>query len=260
MPTRSAPDAAREGIAKWGDAEWRLRCDLAALYRLADRFGMSDLIYTHISARAPGDHDRFLINPFGTLFKDITASSLVLIDGEGAIVDPHAAPGVRVNPAGFVIHSAVHLARPDIACVIHAHSDAGMAVSAQRDGLLPLTQHAMMFTGRVAYHDYRSFADRVEERAIIAGDMGDRDILILRNHGTLVAGRSIGEAFHHAWHLERACRAQIAAQSGGAALNLPNPGVPEETARRMAGIPPAHFEMFWNSCLELLDGDREYRC
>jgi ribulose-5-phosphate 4-epimerase/fuculose-1-phosphate aldolase len=239
--------------------EWQLRCDLAALYRLAGRFGMSDLIYTHISARLPGDDDAFLINPFGVLFKDITASSLVKIDQAGRIVDP-AMASVRVNPAGFNIHSAVHMARHELTCVIHSHTSAGMAVSAQKQGLLPITQHAMMFYEQIAFHDYESFATQEDERVRIARDLGDKDIMILRNHGMLVGGRSIGEAFHTAYHLERACEAQIMAQSGGAALNFPPEEVARATARRMAGMSQEHFAFFWKSCVGLLStDDGDYR-
>jgi len=242
------------------DTEWQVRCDLAALYRLADRFGMSDLIYNHISARIPGTDD-FLINPFGHLFGRMTASALVRIDPEGRIVDPAQAETVRVNAAGFNIHSAVHMKRADVACVIHSHTTAGMAVSAQEQGLLPLTQHAMMFHGHIAFHEYESFATREEERERIAADMGELDVMILRNHGVLVAGRSIGEAFHTAYHLERACQAQLLATAGGAALHFPQPGVPEMTAERMRAIPLPHYDFFFRSCLALLDDDNDdWRC
>lgn len=247
-----ARDAA--GEARYGSGEWQVRCDLAALYRLAARYGMSDIIYTHISARVPGTTDAFLINPFGMLFEHMTASALVRIDRTGAIVDPHAPPGTRVNPAGFNIHSAVHMARHDLHCVIHSHTVAGMAVSALAgNGLLPLTQHAMMFHERIAFHDYESFASEEEERARIAADLGDRDVMILRNHGMLVAGRSIGEAFHSAYHLERACQAQLQAQASGVRLNLPPAGIARKTADRMRRIPPAHYDLFWQSCLALLE-------
>jgi ribulose-5-phosphate 4-epimerase/fuculose-1-phosphate aldolase len=239
--------------------EWELRCDLAALFRLAARFGMSDIIYTHISARLPGDDHTFLINPFGVLFKDITASSLVKIDQAGENVDG-ADAGVRVNRAGFNIHSAVHMSRPDLTCVIHSHTTAGMAVSAQKQGLLPITQHAMMFFEQIGFHDYESFATQLDERERIAHDLGDKDILILRNHGTLVGGRSVGEAFHTAYHLERACEAQIMALSGGAELNMPDEAVARATVQRMARMTQEHFSFFWNSCLGLLPPEeRDYR-
>ncbi len=239
--------------ADHGQDEWAVRCDLAALYRLADRYGMSDLIYTHISARVPGTDD-FLVNPMGVLFGDMTASALVRVDRAGVVVDP-ARAGVRVNAAGFVIHSAVHEARPDLACVIHAHSAAGMAIAAQSGGLLPITQHAMMFHGGIAFHDYESFATELDERARIAADLGSRDVMILRNHGTLVAGRSIGEAFHSAWHLERAMQAQLMATAGGGVIHWPKPGVAEKTAQRMRAIPLPHYAFFFDACLALLAQD-----
>jgi ribulose-5-phosphate 4-epimerase/fuculose-1-phosphate aldolase len=241
------------GRARYGAAEWQVRCDLAALYRLAARYGMSDIIYTHISARVPGIEHEFLINPFGMLFEHMTASALVRIDRTGAIVDRHAPAGTRVNPAGFNIHSAVHMARHEVACVIHSHTVAGMAVAAQEGGLLPLTQHAMMFYDAIAFHDYESFASQEEERARIAADLGDRDVMILRNHGMLIAGRSIGEAFHTAYHLERACEAQLKAQASGVALHIPPLDIARKTAGRMQRIPPAHYDFFWQACLDLLE-------
>jgi len=255
----SARDEA--GQALYGAEEWQVRCDLAALYRLAARYGMSDIIYTHISARVPGSEDMFLINPFGMLFEHMTASALVRIDRTGAIVDQHVPPGTRVNPAGFNIHSAVHMARHDLTCVIHSHTVAGMAISALKgEGLLPITQHAMMFYERIAFHDYESFASEEEERMRIAADLGDQDVMILRNHGMLVAGRSIGEAFHSAYHLERACQAQLDAQASGAELNLPPIDIARKTADRMQRIPPAHYDFFWQSCLALLEAPLpEYR-
>ena len=220
---------------------------------------MSDLIYTHISARLPGDEHSFLINPFGMLFEDMTASSLVKIDQAGRILNAGDA-GVRVNPAGFNIHSAVHMARPELTCVIHSHTSAGMAVSAQKHGLLPITQHAMMFYEQIGFHDYESFASQESERERIARDLGPHDILILRNHGMLVGGRSIGEAFHTAYHLERACEAQIMALAGGTELHYPPVEVARATAQRMARMTQEHFAFFWQSCLGLLaNADRDYR-
>ncbi|MPT46971.1 MAG: class II aldolase/adducin family protein [Sphingobium sp.] len=240
----------------YNEEEWGIRCDLAALYRLADRFGMSDLIYTHISARLPGT-EYFLINPLGTLFGQMTASALVKVGPDGQIIDPQQRETVRVNAAGFNIHAAVHLHRDDIGCVIHSHSVAGMAVSAQADGLLPLTQHAMMFHGRIAFHEYESFATRQDERGRITADLGAHDIMILRNHGMLVGGRSIGEAFHSAYHLERAFQAQLHAMAGGAALHMPQISVAAETAQRMQAIPIDHYDFFFNACLGLLASDAD---
>ena len=237
------------------DAEWTVRCNLAKLYRLADMHGMSDLIYNHISMRVPGMEDALFLNPFGMLYSDVTASALVRIDHLGNPLDD---PKARVNRAGVVIHAAVHAARPEVQCVLHAHTVAGMAVSAQAEGLLPLTQHAMMFHGRIGYHDYQSFATADEERALIAHDLGTNDILILRNHGTLVCGRNVGECFHTAWHLERACQAQLMARAGGR-LHLPPADVMEKTSARMAAAPPEYYDFFWNACLDLLP-DRGKAC
>ncbi len=253
--TTPPADTAQALQATVNAEEWQVRCDLAALYRLAHIYGMSDLIYTHISARVPHGED-FLINPLGVLFPDMTASALVRIDQDGEVVDPQLRGKVRVNRAGFNIHSAVHLARPDIACVIHSHTTAGMALSAQAGGLLPLTQHAMMFHDGIAFHDYESFATKEDERMRIADDLGDKDVMILRNHGMLVCGRSIGEAFHSAYHLERACQAQLLAVAGGAALNFPNAGVAEMTAQRMRAMTQEHYAFFFDACLALLAADR----
>lgn len=247
---------------RWSDEEWALRCDLAALYRLADLFGMNDLVYTHISARLPDTDDHFLLSPFGLLFKDIVASDLIKIDQHGNVVDPDPARPVRVRKAGFVIHSAIHMARPDLNCVIHSHSVAGMAVSAQEQGLLPITQHAMMFFERIGYHDYESFANEEDERERLAQDLGPDDVLILRNHGLLVGGRSIPHAFHSATHLERACEAQVLAGNGGAALRLPD----LETARRTSQhtkngfTTDDHLDVVWQACLGMIPEDRrDYR-
>jgi len=242
--------------SRYGVAEWKARCDLAILYRIAALHGMSDLIYNHISLRLPDAPEHLLINPFGLLFSKVTASSLIKIDHAGEIVDPHAPANARINRAGVVIHSAVHRARPEMACVIHSHTTAGMAVSAQRDGLLPLTQHAMMFHGRIGYHDYESFATQDDERERIARDFGDNEVMILRNHGVLVGGRSVGEAFHSAYHLERACQAQVMAQAS-ASLNFPAEEIALKTAARMASIPLDHYDFFWTQCHGLLPDDGE---
>jgi ribulose-5-phosphate 4-epimerase/fuculose-1-phosphate aldolase len=209
--------AVEEAAPSMDPAEWQARVDLAACYRLHAHYGWTDLIYTHISARVPGSHEHFLINPFGLMFDEVTASSLVKIDLDGNILSPTKH---TIHRAGFVIHSAVHAARPDARCVIHAHTRAGMAVSAMKCGLLPLTQHAMLFHGRVAYHDSEGLANNLSERERIAADLGDKQVLILRNHGTLVAGKSVGQAFSMMWHLEGAMRAQVDALASGQELSL----------------------------------------
>jgi ribulose-5-phosphate 4-epimerase/fuculose-1-phosphate aldolase len=197
--------------------EWAVRVDLAACYRLAAHFGWTDLIYNHISARVPGT-EHFLLNPFGYRFEEVTASNLVKIDLDGTIVEPSP---YRVHVGGFTIHSAVHAARPDANCVMHNHTRAGMALSILHEGLLPLTQHAMMFSGRVAYHDSEGFASYREERERLAADLGDKPVMILRNHGTLVVGSTIGQAVSMFWHLEKAMQAQMDALATGRPITTP---------------------------------------
>ena len=188
--------------------EQEVRQQLAACYRLVHHYGWTDLVYTHISARVPGPQEHFLLNPLGFMFNEVTASNLVKIDLEGNNVaaSPHS-----VNKAGFVIHSAVHAARPDVQCVIHLHTPAGMAISMMKCGLLPLSQHAQMFYGRIGYHQYEGIAIDTDERKRLVRDLGDKPVMILKNHGTLVAGATIPQAFSFMFHLEKACQAQLAA-------------------------------------------------
>lgn len=208
--------------------EWEARVQLAACYRLIAHYGWTDLIYSHVSARVPGPENHYLLNPFGMMFHEITASSLVKIDVDGNIIDPTPH---KIHKAGFVIHSAVHAAREDAHCVIHSHTRAGMAVSMMKCGLLPLTQHAMLFHGRVGYHDSEGFALETDERRRIAQNLGDNCVLILRNHGTLVAGSSVPEAFSMMWHLEKAMQAQIDGMASGQELTMPSAAVAEQTSR-----------------------------
>jgi len=204
--------------------EWAMRVDLAAAFRLVHHFGWSDLLATHLSARVPGPEDLFLINPFGLLFEEITASSLVKVDMDGNIRSPTE---YEINPAGFTIHSAVHMARPEVACVIHTHTAAGTGVASQRHGLLPITQHALAVIAQTGYHDYQGIATDLAERESIARDLGDNNVLILRNHGLLTVGRTVGEAFMWMYRTERACRMQLAFQQAGAELYP----IPEEVQR-----------------------------
>ena len=199
--------------ARISEAEGRTRLDLAACYRLIDLFGWSDLINTRITARLPGPGGHFLINRFGMLYDEITASSLVKIDGDGNPVDP---PDAEVNSGGFAIPGTIHRARPDIACVIHTHTVAGCAVSMQKHGLLPLNQHALQVIGDVAYHDYEGTGRSEDERRRFLGDFGDKHIMVLRNHGLFVVGRTIAEAFIATYRMERACAMQLALQQSGA--------------------------------------------
>lgn len=213
------PSARPDGITA---EEWQARLDLAACYRLIHMFGMDDLIYTHISARVPGPEEHFLINGFGLLYEEITASNLVKVDIEGNILSDSE---WGINPAGYVIHSCIHREMPEIGCVLHTHTVAGTGVSAQEEGLLPLSQTSMLFTGQVAYHDYEGVALREEEQARMLADMGDKRIMILRNHGLLTVGETVQEAFLLMYYMEQACRMQVAAQSGGGNLTIPSPQV-----------------------------------
>ncbi len=200
--------------------EWETRVNLAACYRLVAMHGWDDLIFTHLSARIPGPDHHFLINPFGLLFEEVTASNLVKIDLEGNIL---LDTGYSINNAGFVIHGAVHEARDDAMAVLHTHTEAGMAVAAQKWGLLPLSQTAMSITHSLSYHDYEGIALDMDERVRLVADLGDTDFMILRNHGLLTVGRTIGEAFSRMFFFEKACTAQIGALSAGYDnLNMPS--------------------------------------
>jgi len=236
----------------YSDQERQTRIDLAACYRLMPLFGMSDLIYNHITARIPGTDDEILINPYGYMYEEITASSLIKINVQGEVLDnPHEDHGL--NQAGYVIHSAVHSARHDVGCVIHTHTRAGMAVSCMKEGLLPLTQTAMRFKD-IAYHDYESVAIDLDERARLVADLGMQDAMILRNHGLLVASAGIAEAFNAMYWLEMACRAQVDAMCSGATLTTPPEAVINRThhlyqpsVRRPFGL------MEWPAMLRYLD-------
>lgn len=238
--------------------EATLRVDLAACYRLLAHFGMDDLVYTHISARLPGTRDQFLINPFGMLFSEVTAGSLVKVDHAGELMAPSEH---KVNPAGFVIHSAIHMAREDVVCVLHTHTEAGMAVACLEDGLQPLSQWAMFVAGRVGYHDLEGIAVDLDERARLVRDMGTNAAMILRNHGLLTVGGSVQEAFRLMYYFERACRVQLAAMQTGARLRLPPAAVAARTSEQLQGfmrMPNAFLE--WPALLRMLDRvDPSYR-
>ncbi|CAM2152998.1 putative aldolase class 2 protein PA3430 [Pararobbsia alpina] len=190
--------------------EWQLRCDLAACYRLVALYGWSDLVFTHISARVPGPGHRFLINPYGMLFDEITASSLIMIDQEGNALTQSP---FTVNRAGFVIHSAVHAVREDAGCVLHTHTRAGVAVSAQRAGVLPISQQSTFVLASLGYHDYEGVALRDEEKPRLQADLGNAHFLMLRNHGLLTVGRTIADAFLNMYLFETTCQIQLAAQA-----------------------------------------------
>ncbi len=195
--------------------EWAVRVDLAACYRLVAHYGWEDLVFTHITARVPGAEDQFLINPYGMFFDEITASSLVKIDLDGNKVEDSPFP---VNPAGFVIHSAIHAARHDAKCVLHTHTLNGVAVSTQRAGLLPISQHSIFVLASLGYHDFEGPALRDDEKPRLVADLGDRTALVLRNHGLLTVGETIADAFVAMYYLEASCAIQVRAQSGGGEL------------------------------------------
>ena len=209
--------------------EWQLRCDLAAAYRLVALHGWSDLVFTHLSARLPGPEHNFLINPYGLLFDEITASSLVRVDGQGNKLQDSPFP---VNPAGFTIHSAVHEVRDDAQCVMHVHTRAGVAVSAQQCGVLPISQQSTFVLASLAYHDYEGVAFRADEKPRLQADLGDRNFLCLRNHGLLTVGRSVADAFLAMYTFENACQIQISAQAGGALIEV-DPAIVAGTAQAM---------------------------
>nr|WP_162583895.1 class II aldolase/adducin family protein [Variovorax sp. PBS-H4] len=211
-------------------SEREVRQDLAAAYRLFALFGMDDAIYTHLSVRVPGRHDHFLINPFGVLFSEVTASSLLKIDLNGGKIDDRKE---EVNAAGFTIHSAIHAARPDAACVMHTHTVGGVAVASLRDGLQTTNQWALQFYDRVAYHNFEGLALDLDERERLVQSFGrEAKAMILRNHGLLTVGRSVAEAFILMFNLERACRVQLAIQASGQEVSPLSPEVCEKTARQ----------------------------
>jgi ribulose-5-phosphate 4-epimerase/fuculose-1-phosphate aldolase len=238
--------------------ELRLRRELAAVYRLVAHFKMTDLIYNHISVRLPGPEHRFLINPFGLLYEEITASNLVIVglDGQLSTDGPW-----KVNPAGFVIHSAIHEAREDALCVLHTHTKAGCAVAAQTHGLLPLNQMSLEFYGRVAYHDYEGIAVNAAEKKRLVEDLGTKPVMILKNHGLLTVGRTPCQAFLRMFYLERSCQIQLDALAGGAPLVTPSPEVCEHTARQFelsdsadGGFDPAGGpNLAWDAMLRLVE-------
>ncbi|MBT9472797.1 MAG: class II aldolase/adducin family protein [Pseudomonadota bacterium] len=233
--------------------EWAVRVDLAAAYRLVALYGWDDLIFTHLSARVPGPEHHFLINPYDLMFEEITASSLVKIDHEGnKIVDRPA----YVNRAGFVIHSAIHMGREDAHAVLHLHTPHGQAVSAMAEGLLPHTQTAMIAMHDVAYHDFEGIATELEERERLVADMGAKNAMILRNHGTLTVGESVAQAFLRMYYLERACEAQVLMLSAGRdGLNTPPQGVAEKVEMQSgaAGMKKLAERLAWPALLRKLD-------
>jgi ribulose-5-phosphate 4-epimerase/fuculose-1-phosphate aldolase len=236
--------------ASLAEGEWQVRVELAALYRLVALFGWDDMVYTHISARVPGPEHHFLINPYGHFFNEITASSLVKIDLDGNIVAPteHS-----VNPAGFTIHSAIHAAREDAKFVLHVHADAGIAVSATKEGLLPLSQHALAVLPFIAYHEYEGIALDLGERERLVADLGDKRLMILWNHGTLAIGETAGDCWQGIYYLERACRMQVMAMAGGREHVRLAPKEAQETVRMQVGATGLSGALPWPGLLRKLD-------
>ncbi len=250
MATQLKPvENVRESVSA---EEWGIRVDLAAAYRLVAMYGWDDIIFTHLSARIPGPEHHFLINPYNLMFEEITASSLVKIDIHGNPVMP--TPYIT-NPAGFTIHSAIHMARDDAHAVMHLHTSSGQAVAAQAEGLMPLTQTAMLIREQVAYHEYEGVATDLEERERLVEDLGAKDAMILRNHGTLTVGSSVAQCFIKMYFLERACDAQIKALSAGRdGLYNPPQGTPEKAASQGSmGLGIVADRLAWPALLRKLD-------
>ena len=260
--TKKVPKRARTASVNRrpiSSTEWRARIDLAACYRLIAHYEMDDLFATHISARVPGAEEHFLINQLGMLFSQVTASSLVKVDIEGNVLFPK---GALINPAGYVIHSAVHAARHDAKCVIHTHTVAGMAVASLKEGLLPLNQKASRFHNRIAYHDFEGKAQDVDERARLVRDLGEYNAMILRNHGLLTCGPTVVQAFKKMFALEKSCKTQLAVLATGRALNALSDNLLEFTAGQFDrdDVPSATRPSGWESLLAMLDRiDPSYR-
>ncbi len=250
MQVRAIDPATANVRSQVSAEEWNTRVDLAACYRLIADFGWDDLVFTHVSARVPGTHD-FLINPYGFMFEEITASSLVRVDLEGrkTLDSPY-----EINPAGYTIHSAIHAAREDAGCVLHVHTVAGVAVSAQKEGLLPISQPATLVMTSLSYHDYEGLAMNPDEKPRLQTDLGNTRNMILRNHGLLTVGRSVADAFLAMFVLQRACEAQVLAQSGGAELiKVPQAvldTVPEYSRQVMRG---SGSNLVWPALLRKMD-------
>ena len=232
--------------------EWQVRCDLAAAYQLAAQFRWTDLIFTHFTARVPGS-EHILINPYGLMFDEITASSLVTIDHDGNIIEDTT--GLGINYAGFVIHGCVHQARPEINCVIHTHTRAGVAVSAQKCGLLPISQHALRTYGMLTYHDYEGIALELDERTRLAGDLGKTSkAMVLRNHGLLSLGATVSEAFEVMYYLDTACQIQIDALAGGRVeVSLIGEDVARKGFEQFKGPGGAEIDKSWVALLNMLE-------
>jgi ribulose-5-phosphate 4-epimerase/fuculose-1-phosphate aldolase len=238
--------------AQVSEEEWQVRVDLAAAYRLVDHYGWTDMIFTHLSARVSGPEHHFLINPYGMMFDEVTASDLVKIDLDGNII---LSNGYDINPAGFCIHSAIHMAREDAKAVMHLHTDDGVAVSTMADGLLPITQTAMLIADEIAYHDFEGVALDLSERERLVADIADKRLLILRNHGTLAVGEGVSDCFLMLYSLERACTMQVRALAGGGKLNQPSEQSLQTTQRQGQTLmsPGVLDVLAWPALLRMLD-------
>ncbi|MFG1358402.1 class II aldolase/adducin family protein [Xanthobacter pseudotagetidis] len=215
--------------SRWSPEETQLRIELAAAYRLTAKLGLDDLVYTHLSARVPGPENHFLLNPYGLMFDEITASSLIKVDVNGEVVDAGTGQWLH-NPAGFVLHSSLHRSGDERACVFHCHSVNAIAVSSLECGLIPMSLWALSYYDRLAYHDYEGPPVRLDERDRIIARLGDHQAMLLRNHGILTTGRTCAEAFIYMYYLERACEIQVKAQSTGQKIVIPSPDICEYTA------------------------------
>jgi ribulose-5-phosphate 4-epimerase/fuculose-1-phosphate aldolase len=238
--------------SKYSEAEWQMRVDLAACYRLADMYGFSDIIWNHITAKIPGS-ENFLINRFGLRHDEICASNLVTLDQAGNVIDPGNVETGHddINVTGYVIHSAIHAARPDTHCVMHSHSEFGLAVSALKDGLIPMVQDAMPFYQQVAYHDYEGMSTDTAERERLAASLGNKNVMILRNHGILTCGETVGEAFMLMYYLERSCRVQMQVLSTGREYTVPSAEICAAAAAQYEIFPHGKYE--WPALLRRLD-------
>lgn len=227
-----------------------LRVDLAAAFRFAALMGWDDLLATHMSVRLPGKGERFLLNPLGLFFEEITASSLLVVDTTGTVL---AGDGAEMNPAGFMIHAAIHAARPDAHCVIHLHTKAGIAVSAQADGLLPISQTALLLEGRLGYHEYEGIVFDAAEQPRLSAALGSNSALILRNHGTISVGTTIPEAMQIMCFLQNACEIQVAAQGCGGPLCVPAQEVRDRVATQVGGFGDVADRLLWPAIMRRLD-------
>ncbi|MGO4813667.1 class II aldolase/adducin family protein [Cupriavidus sp. 2MCAB6] len=250
----NAMSVPRETVrAQVSEAEWTARVQLAACYRLMDRFGMTDLIYNHITLKIPGT-EHLLINAYGYLYSEICASNLIKIDLEGnVLLSPQNEHGYQVNRAGMVIHTAVHKARPDVSCVIHTHTRAGMALSAMKTGLLPMTQTALRFHEKTGYHDFDSPVVEMNQQAGLVRSLGNHEVVVLRNHGLLAVGPSVAETFSRMYWLEMACRTQVDAMTSGTELIMPTPRVIDETRAVMDARANTFGTREWPALLRLVE-------